>query len=158
MRWLGGVFVIAWIWFSYQPLRIEFESLRTIASLWRVDAVTKRRQIDGPLYDFVQRATEIIPPHQKELVYLFTPDREYTYYKSNYYLYPRSLMLIDPARLGAQDISPGAYLIVYLPPRLSMRDLAEVKRDWEMVRQELPPIGEIHRTANAGIYRVLSGR
>ena len=158
VRWLGGVFVIAWIWLSYEPLRIEFESLKTIVSLWHVDAVTKRRQIDGPVYDFVQRVSEIIPPRQNELVYLFAADSGYTYQKSNYYLYPRSLTLIDPARLEAQDVSAGAYLIVYLPPRLSMRDLEAVQRDWETVHQALPPIGQVYRTRNAGIYRVLSGR
>ncbi len=155
VRWLCGIFVVAWVVVCIQPLRSELVAVATMRSVWSMDATEKRLRVDGPIYEFLEKAREVIPGDPNQEVYLFAVDNGYTYYKANYYLYPRSLYLIDPANADSRAISAGSYFIFFIPSSLATERPDEIKRDFDRVAGKLPPVVKVFRTPNAGIYRVV---
>lgn len=156
MRWLCGVVLVAWIGAGHQYLRAEWFSITAVPSLWAMDVVEKKRRIDGPLYDFLLKTGDIVPASQAEVIHLYAIDGGYTLQKSNYYLYPRSLHLIDPASVRAEDFSDGSYFVFYIPPGRLKADPEGVQRGFDELIARLPPAVRLYRTPNAGVYRMVS--
>jgi hypothetical protein len=156
MRWVCVVFLVAWVGVSYKYLIAEWFSMAAAPSLWGVDVVEKKRRIDGPLYEFLLKTSDIVPASQTEVVYLYAVDNGYTYYKANYYLYPRSVRLIDPATIRSEDFPDGSYFIFYILPTTLMTDPDGVQRGFDELIAKLPPAVRLYRTPNAGVYRTVS--
>lgn len=154
LRWLFGIVVVGWVAVCVPLLRSEFMSVATMRTAWTMTETEKRDFIDGPIYEFLENARDLIPGDPQQEVHLFAVDDGYTYYKSNYYLYPRTLYLMDPATSRARPVSPGAYFVFFIPQSLATKNPDGIKRDFDRIAASLPPVVKLYRTPNAGIYRV----
>jgi len=151
--WFKVVVLIVWVAVGHQTLSAEVESIRKLPTLWALDAHAQKRRIDGPLYEFVQRVQEHVPLDQAPVVSMFAADG-YTYLKVSSYLYPTTIRHLDPAHLSSQDLPIGGYFLVYFPSRLVDTTSEVLTRDWNAVAAKLPPMREVYRASNMGIYQV----
>lgn len=155
-QWWYGLFFVAWVAVCYQSLRLEFRGLTTTKSLWRIDVEEKLHRMDGPLYDFLQKAGNLVPGRPDQTIHVYAVDSGYTFVRSNYYLYPRSLQLMDHAHVGPRDLLPGTFVMFYIPPSVLAADPQKVQREFDELADTLPPVVRLYRIPNAGLYRVAS--
>ena len=131
----------------------EFSSVNLLITQLHTESKHGDLLKPDPLKQILQQTRAALPQVENQNLYLFDGGSEYVYYKANYELLPTTIHRIDPETFDLRQITPGDYFLVELS-RVPNSKQAIMKRHWERLTADPPPMRQVFRTSESGLFEI----
>jgi hypothetical protein len=128
--WIYVAFFAAWQACAFPLYRAEWSGIRLAAQLWHSSADNRKVYADGAVYPVLREAQVLVPLRARVLFVnpAAGPLRDYYWYKTKYYLWPRRIEVVNPASLSVDVAARADAVIVFDAERTPVEVLLLLNR------------------------------